>query len=1288
MPEQAGSQSKKSGAKLAAAANASAAGSHSLGTLIDRASGPGATEDDHDAEGEGDDPNKRRRVARACDSCRKKKVRCDGIDPPHREACTNCSTYGHECTFLNAAKRRAPPRSYVDALEARMSKMETLLSKLAPGVDFTDSLGPPVLLPDAGDNPDENAIPIIGSNTTSTAQDITTLSTRLPTVPVQAVSIASGSGSAGFKSSDVPNPQQDQGIDEPENIGILLQHKYQRLSLEDSENSGHNHNHADHSHSHGTEADSDNSGVTPPEKAPCTDTKNPVQVLSYQKSMTHVSGAHDPDADPLDHGDTAMFFGHSSNFMLYPQLEKLTLGVPKSEKSTQRLRLVQDKCNIPDIYTETMGPPLENIDLRWPEPDLETRLVDAYFQYVHPSSPILNEFLFRHQLANEPDRRQERDWLNLCLGVFSVASRFVDDERLNTYSQQYEHARWLAGVQWMEARKALGFKLFHSDVSLEQLQGVILSAFFLQATPVGGTMGWALLGVAIRLLQAQGVHRRAVNRARNLPIHIDEQWKRCFWVCYHMEVDLSSNMGRPIGVHEDDFDLDFPLEVDDDVLWASGKVGARSATFNKASDVSAAPASTSTSSAPDLSSSRDTSEADASPSESSNSTPATTVTNSTNANAASAQLSGSASLSSTMTEIRDPSSGAKSPPEPVSMQGSKPTQFITTFNASLKLNMITARILRTIYMLPKARIARGYVGSQAPQFVVAEIDSALNDWIVSVPSRIRFDPHEPDDAILTQSSYVHLKYYNSQILTHRPFISGTRQDNPNFASVAICTNAARSSSHILDTLRKRGLLRRAAMPAAGHAFISGCVLLMVIWSAKKSGARLSSSTLADVHKCVEALKQMERSVHPATVLGAALTEMMKAAQIPFAEHASEQANHKRSHEDSVSGSSPISPTTSASTSAPTVPSPVGAQNRTARRRPKSGNRRSMNTSATSDSLVSDSGVPPLPLSTQQLVAPFQSSLSTASSPENGQNKSSPGQSRTNGPTNFAQSATSSTDNMLAQLQNQYNSFASQYDAGLANNGQVKTSGVPFSTFSSTTAPFGSNTTGSTPAQQQTFAQLMNNFSFSGEGGKMEAGSRSQAPQLDFASSSYDPMQLAAEGADFPLMGNPASWTSNSFNQASFPAFADVSAMTMGNGSRMMGDFGGMMGNLSGMTMPMGMGGSGASPLPGAMSTGGIPQGVPNVNNADAAMAARIREHAARQGDTPFGNDVSPEKCLSMFDDHILSGINGDEPRYGVQANAGANGTGVAASGNSFLNGNALRPGQDDPFAALYSHSFF
>ncbi|CAG8503132.1 9587_t:CDS:2 [Paraglomus occultum] len=74
---------------------------------------------------------KRRRVARACDTCRRKKVRCDGVqpgsDPP---SCTNCKAYGYECSFIDAPKKRGPPKGYIEALETRLKRMESILGGL------------------------------------------------------------------------------------------------------------------------------------------------------------------------------------------------------------------------------------------------------------------------------------------------------------------------------------------------------------------------------------------------------------------------------------------------------------------------------------------------------------------------------------------------------------------------------------------------------------------------------------------------------------------------------------------------------------------------------------------------------------------------------------------------------------------------------------------------------------------------------------------------------------------------------------------------------------------------------------------------------------------------------------------------------------------------------------------------------------------------------------------------------------------------------------------------------
>ncbi|RKP35442.1 hypothetical protein BJ085DRAFT_7887, partial [Dimargaris cristalligena] len=62
----------------------------------------------------------RQRVSRACDACRKKKVKCDGVSP----ICTNCQLLENVCTYKDTAKKRGPPKGYIDAIESKLTRME------------------------------------------------------------------------------------------------------------------------------------------------------------------------------------------------------------------------------------------------------------------------------------------------------------------------------------------------------------------------------------------------------------------------------------------------------------------------------------------------------------------------------------------------------------------------------------------------------------------------------------------------------------------------------------------------------------------------------------------------------------------------------------------------------------------------------------------------------------------------------------------------------------------------------------------------------------------------------------------------------------------------------------------------------------------------------------------------------------------------------------------------------------------------------------------------------------
>ncbi|KAJ3887812.1 putative fungal-specific transcription factor [Lentinula edodes] len=70
----------------------------------------------------------RRRVWRACECCRRKKIKCDGCEP----TCSQCASSGSQCTWLQTKDRAALSRHYVQELEARLLHMESIFSQIAP----------------------------------------------------------------------------------------------------------------------------------------------------------------------------------------------------------------------------------------------------------------------------------------------------------------------------------------------------------------------------------------------------------------------------------------------------------------------------------------------------------------------------------------------------------------------------------------------------------------------------------------------------------------------------------------------------------------------------------------------------------------------------------------------------------------------------------------------------------------------------------------------------------------------------------------------------------------------------------------------------------------------------------------------------------------------------------------------------------------------------------------------------------------------------------------------------
>ncbi|KAI0959822.1 hypothetical protein AcW1_004536 [Taiwanofungus camphoratus] len=100
----------------------------------------------------------RRRVWRACESCRRKKIKCDGNEP----TCSQCAASKSQCTWLQTKDRAALSRHYVQELEARLLHMENLFQQAAPileQVGQTNGLDLSAIAPSSATSRPDGSIP-------------------------------------------------------------------------------------------------------------------------------------------------------------------------------------------------------------------------------------------------------------------------------------------------------------------------------------------------------------------------------------------------------------------------------------------------------------------------------------------------------------------------------------------------------------------------------------------------------------------------------------------------------------------------------------------------------------------------------------------------------------------------------------------------------------------------------------------------------------------------------------------------------------------------------------------------------------------------------------------------------------------------------------------------------------------------------------------------------------------------------------------------------------------------
>ncbi|KAK7473111.1 Gypsy retrotransposon integrase-like protein 1 [Stygiomarasmius scandens] len=584
--------------------------------------------------------NKKRRLRApgACDTCKKKKIRCDSGGTPGNR-CTNCTNAGVDCTHYELTKNLGSAKGYVEGLEHRLEKMETLLKKLLPGVDVNEEVEAD---PDAP--------------------------------------------SAEFSESLLRNDED-----------------FNRITSE-------------------------------------------IENLKLDPTMKRFYGK----SSGLYLVETALHHKHHHTGG--------NAGFLTPVAGTRR--------------AEYWDPPEFQIPaLRLPEPtyifpdeDLIRSLTEYYFTRVNPFFPLLHRPTFERSI------KERLHLIDITFGgsvllVCAVGARYSDDPRVFSEGPGVPaSAGWAYYTQVPIVRQNLQLS---AKPTLYEIQNYSLSVLYIKASSVGQST-WTQIGFGLRMAQDVGAHRR---RVLERPTIQDELWKRAFFVLLAHERTVGSFTGRNCLIHDDEYDVDFPVEIDDE-YWDQG----------------------------------------------------------------------------------DPSN-----PTPHSWEqpADKPS-LVSAFVHYVKLTDIMAYAMRTIYSLRKPDKISGRQPQQTDQQLITDLESAMNEWLESIPSHLKWDPQRKPTVFFEQSAMLYSAYYQLQIFIHRPFIPMPRRPSSvTFPSLTICATAARACSHVARVMNERAII----LPFPNmliSVFLSAVILLLNTWSGKRCGITTATEIeLADVHACMAVLKAAE-----------------------------------------------------------------------------------------------------------------------------------------------------------------------------------------------------------------------------------------------------------------------------------------------------------------------------------------------------------------------------------------------------------------------------------------------
>ncbi|KAJ7782275.1 fungal-specific transcription factor domain-containing protein [Mycena maculata] len=191
----------------------------------------------------------------------------------------------------------------------------------------------------------------------------------------------------------------------------------------------------------------------------------------------------------------------------------------------------------------------------YPECDLIASLLELYFTNVHPTFPVLHRPSFEQCVAKKL-HLSDPGFGAVLLAVLAIASRYSDDPRVMVDGNPLSSGwKFVAQVQVVRT---------YFKPSIHQVQFYCVSSRVVVYSQFE-QVSWLYLGLGIRFLQ----HRGEYCRKREDYEFKNELWNRAFWSLAILDRMAATFTGRPATIRMEEYDVEPPLEVDDE-YWDHG----------------------------------------------------------------------------------------------------------------------------------------------------------------------------------------------------------------------------------------------------------------------------------------------------------------------------------------------------------------------------------------------------------------------------------------------------------------------------------------------------------------------------------------------------------------------------------------------------------------------------------------------------------------------------------------------------------------------------------------------